>query len=409
MGRRRGSIRWLGVLSLSVVAASPLRAQPNDVGRVERLPERVPAHGFWLSDVLLHRVAFFDADRRTLLGTITSGSGGVGFVVHPVPSKDRREIYIPETYYSRGVRGERTDVVTVYDGRTLEPLAEIPIPPHRGEYFAGAAANTLSDDGRFLAVFNVTPATSLSIVDVVARRFVTEVETPGCSLVYAAGARRFFMLCANGEALVVQLDDGGMPRAVSRTAAFFDPQRDPVTEKAVRAGDTWYFASFEGRVHEVDVGGEVLGFRPSWPLVDAADAGWRIGGQQHLAVHERAGWLYALMHRGGPDTHKAPGTEVWVYDLRTRRRRLRFPLDNPLVAFFGQQAGLPRDGWTRALLRWVLPHTGVSNILVTQDDAPVLIAAAQEPPNLSVHDARTGALVGEISDAGLGLGLLVAP
>jgi len=408
-------MRWPGgwqcalAVLLAIVGMQRVGAQPEDLGRVGRLPQRPPPHGFWLSDVLLHRVAFFDAKRQTMLGTITSGSANVGFVIHPVFSRERGEIYLPETYYSRGVRGERSDLVTVYDAATLEPLAEIPIPPHRGEYFAGAAANALSDDGRFLAVFNVTPATSLSIVDTIARRFVTEVETPGCSLVYGAGVRRFFMLCANGQALVVTLDATGMPETITRTTAFFDPATDPVMEKAVRADDRWYFVSFEGRIHEVDVSGAELQFTRPWALLDAADAGWRVGGQQPLAVHARSRGLYVLMHQGGIDTHKAAGTQVWVYDLANRRRSLRFPLDNPLVAFLGQQAGLARDGWTRALLRLVLPNPGVSAILVTQDDEPVLIAAAQEPPNLSVHDARTGALVGEIRDAGLALGLLFAP
>src|SRR4030095_8523753 len=122
--------------------------------------------------------------------------------------------------------------------RQLGPLCEIPIPPKRAEYYPGNAANALSDDGRFLAVFNLTPMTSLSIVDVRARRFVTEVPTPGCSLVYAAGPRRFFMLCANGEALIVTLDDAGTA-SVSRSASFFDAQKDPLTEKAVRRANEW--------------------------------------------------------------------------------------------------------------------------------------------------------------------------
>ena len=311
----RRSVAALALLAGLVgplAAPRPAPAQPTDLGRVERLPEQAGAHWFWLSDVMLHRTALFDADRSALLGTITAGSPGVGFVISPLFSRGRHEIYLAETYYARGVRGERTDVVTVYDGRTLAPLHEIPLPPHRAEYFPGIAANALSDDGRFMAVFNLTPATSLSIVDVVARRFVAEVPTPGCSLVYAGGARRFFMLCANGEALVVTLDETGEARAVTRTAPFFDPRADPITEKAVRAGTVWYFVSFEGRIHPVDVSGEALRFPEPWTLLEPADAGWRIGGQQHLAVHARSGRLYVLVHRGGPDTHKVAGTEVWV-------------------------------------------------------------------------------------------------
>jgi hypothetical protein len=37
-----------------------------------------------------------------------------------------------------------------------------------------------------MAVFNVTPGMSRSIVDLKARRFTAEVATPGCGPVYAA-------------------------------------------------------------------------------------------------------------------------------------------------------------------------------------------------------------------------------
>ena len=150
----------------------------------------------------------------------------------------------------------------MYDARTLAPVDEIGIPPHRAEFYPGNAANALSDDGRFVGVFNLTPVTSLSVVDVKARKFVAEVPTPGCSLVYGAGARRFLMLCANGAALTVTLDDAGAP-TVARTEPFFDPQKDPITEKAVRRGNEWLFVSYDGVVHPVDVAGDAPAFGPT--------------------------------------------------------------------------------------------------------------------------------------------------
>src|SRR2546426_6266562 len=226
--------RLLRVLLLSLAATCIARAgaEPETVGKSVTLPARPGPHWFWLSDILLHRTAPFDADTGGLLGTISSGPAGVGFVIAPLFSPDHREIYLAETYYARGVRGQRTDVVTVYDAATLKPLGdEIEIPAHRAEYFPGTAANALSDDGRFMAVFNLTPQTSVSIVDVKARRVTSEIATPGCSLVYAAGARRFLMLCANGAALSVTLYDEGGEASRERSEPFFDPQKDPVTEK----------------------------------------------------------------------------------------------------------------------------------------------------------------------------------
>jgi methylamine dehydrogenase heavy chain len=338
----------------------------------------------------------------------------VGFTILPLTSPDKREVYLAESYFSRGVRGERTDVVTIYDGRTLQPVQEIGIPPKRAEYFPGNASSALSDDGRFMAVFNLTPMTSLSIVDVQGRRFVTEVPTPGCSLVYGAGPRRFFMLCANGEALVVTLDDAGTP-TVARSARFFEPLKDPITEKAVRRGGEWFFVSFEGVIHPLDVSGDTLRAGEPWPLFDDADRGerWRVGGGQLLALHAPSGRLYALVHQGGPDTHKDPGTEVWVYDLATRKRVQRIPLLNPLVSFVGQQASLDRTGTGGRFGRWfleqVMPNPGIERILVTQDDHPVLVASASMPPTVTIHDAMTGAVLREVSEPGLAGTLLAAP
>ncbi len=413
------------VLSRSLLLASALLlqpgaperavAQPEDIGRSVALPDRPQPHWFWLSDILLHRTALFDADSGSLLGTISSGSAGVGFAIVPLFSPDHREIYLAESYYSRGVRGERTDVVTVYDAATLAPLDEIPIPPQRAEYFPGNAASALSDDGRFLAVFNLTPITSLSIVDVRARRFTGEVPTPGCSLVFAGGPRRFLMLCANGGALSVTLDDDGRAAQVERTAPFFDPQADPITEKAVRRGNEWLFVSFEGLIHPVDVAGTALVPGESWSLLDDEDrrGSWRIGGAQHLAIHRASSRLYALVHQGGSDTHKEPGREIWVYDLASRRRVQRIPSLHPVASFVGLQAGGDRDGTTARILRWVLekitPHTGVDAILVTQDEQPVLVAASAMPPAVTIHDALTGEVRREIPEVGIALSLLFAP
>ena len=390
-------------------ARAGLPAEP--VGRVFTLPATPGPHWFWLTDVLVHRTALFDADTGDLLGTLSAGTAGLGFVIAPLFSRDHREIYLAETYYARGVRGERTDVVNVYDAQSLAPLHEIAIPPKRAEYFPGNAANALSDDGRFVAVFNVTPATSLTIVDVRERRFVTEVGAPGCGLVFAAGLRRFLMLCGDGGALAVTVDAAGASAAAERIAPFFDPNADPLTEKAVRRGDEWLFVSFDGVVHPVDVSGPAIRPGETWSLFDEDDRGasWRVGGGQHLAVHAASGRLYALVHQGEKDTHKEPGREVWVYDLATRARVQRLELGNPLAALVRQQAGVERGGAASWLLDALLPNPGVGQILVTQDASPVLVAVGQGPTGVLVHDARSGALLREIGEAGIASTLLYAP
>src|SRR5436305_542073 len=101
--RLRAILLWLA--ASGVAGAGP---QPETVGNVVALPARPGPHWFWLSDILLHRTALFDADAGELLATLSSGTGGVGFVIAPLFAPDHREVYLAETYYSRGVRGERT-------------------------------------------------------------------------------------------------------------------------------------------------------------------------------------------------------------------------------------------------------------------------------------------------------------
>jgi hypothetical protein len=101
-----------------------------------------------------------------------------------------------------------------------------------------------------------------------------------------------------------------------------------------------------------------------------------------------------------------------VYDLATRRRVQRIETLSPLASFVSQQSALSPDGVFGRMGRWLLgaslPHTGVDNILVTQDEHPVLIAAGAMPPTVTVHDAMTGAVEREISEVDLGISLVFA-
>jgi methylamine dehydrogenase heavy chain len=364
----------------------------DPVGRVESLRAPLPPHLVWASDVVLRRIALADLESGDLLGVIDGGYG----ITAALFARARPEIYLPETHYSRGARGERTDVVTVYDALSLLPLAEVEVPPRRAINQLPSANAALTDDDRFALLLNMTPATSVSVVDLVRRTFVTEIAIPGCGLVYAAGPRRFLSPCGDGALLVVTLDEEGREASKRRTVPFFDPRRDPVTEKAVRRGDEWLFVSFEGRLHAVDVSGPEPRFADPWDLVGSEDRvdGWRIGGQQHLAVHGGAGRLYALVHQGPPDTHKDPGKELWVYDLQQRRRVQRIELRSPGVTYLG----VPLDPgpdlvWPLGpLFEWALSLAGldVGLIAVTQDERPLLVTGSDFSGSLGVYDALSG-------------------
>ncbi|MFI5217060.1 MAG: amine dehydrogenase large subunit [Candidatus Limnocylindria bacterium] len=382
--------RWL-LCALLLAGTARADLPVETTGSVEVLPVPFGPHWAWASDVVLRRIALVDLESGRTLGMLDGGFG-VASALFPT---QRREIYLPETHYSRGSRGERTDVVTIYDAVTLAPVAEVKIPPGRAINALSAANAALSDDERFVAVFDYTPATALSIVDVERRAFVGEIATPGCSLAYAAGPRRFAMLCADGALLTVTLDANGRESGRERSKPFFDPARDPVTEKAVRWGDRWLFVSFEGLVHPVDASGSPPRFGERWSLLDSTDRaeGWRIGGHQHLALHGPTGRLYSLMHQGGPDTHKQPGTELWVYDVEGRRRLQRIQLRSPGFTYLGVPVG---NDWPWPLSRiqdWLvayLPDLGVGSVAVTQDDQPLLVTGSNFSGSLAVYDALSG-------------------
>jgi methylamine dehydrogenase heavy chain len=399
-------------------AGHAARAQDDvaePVGQVVQLPAQPGPHWFWLSDVLLHRSALYDADTAKLLGTITAGSPGVGFTIWPLFPPDHAHVYIPESYFSRGVRGERTDVVTIYDARTLMAQDEIVIPPKRAEYFPGVAPNAISDDGRFVAVFNATPAQSLSIVDMQQKKLAGELQAPGCSLAYAAGPRTFFMLCADGAALVVTLDDQGAQKSATRTPKFFDPEKDPVFESAGRRGSEWLFVSFDGYVHAIDFGSEPAKIAEPWSLLTDAERkeGWRVGGGQPVALHVASGKLFVLVHKGGPDTHKQAGSEIWQYDLAQRKRVWRVTTSNPVAGFLRGQMRIGRETMRDRTVSWLLDHTlpnmGAESLLVTQDANPVLVVMSLIPPAVTIHDAQTGAVLREVAEPGLSGSVLVAP
>ena len=54
------------------------------------------------------------------------------------------------------------------------------------------ANSELTDDERFLLIYNFNPAQSVTVVDTKTRKFVGEIETAGCALVYPTGPRSFF-------------------------------------------------------------------------------------------------------------------------------------------------------------------------------------------------------------------------
>jgi methylamine dehydrogenase heavy chain len=376
--------RWALALLLSALAGTASAQLPVEPGGVvEQLPARPGPHWVWVNDFAFFalpdgKAFLIDADAGRMLGLLSTGYSFTALVI----PHGGDVIYSPETYFSRGTRGTRTDVVTIYDAVHLSPRGEIRIPPKRASIMAMIAGAVLTDDDRFLLIYNYTPAQSVTVVDTRARRFVGEIETAGCALIYPTGTRSFFSLCGDGSLLEVTLTEEGRAKSRKRTRELFDGLKDPLTEKAVRLGDTWLFASFEGTIYPLKSTPTGIELAPTWPLFSPQELGqhWRTGGLQHLALHRASGRLYAIVHRGGPETHKDPGADVWVWDLASHRRVQQIAVRNKLAS-----------------------------IQLSQDEKPVLFGCSFESNRLDVYDAATGKYLRSVDGLGQTPGLLVAP
>lgn len=239
-----------------------------------------------------------------------------------VNAKKREEIITVETYLSRGMRGERTDIVAIYDPRTLSFKQEIVIPPKRMNSVKNNGLLTLTEDERFALIANYTPAQSITIVDLDQRLFVEEIETPGCSVLYSAGNRDFYAICGNGAFMQIKLGDDGRVVTRKRTAPLFDPVNDFLTIAASQIGNTWYFVSRQYNVYGIRMDGDSIEVSEQWSLVtdDEREDDWTIAGMDHTAAHERSNRFYVLMHQGEAHKFEEPATHVWIYDVRSGKK-----------------------------------------------------------------------------------------
>ena len=327
-GRRRAALAALLLLGVSTAIRAELPSDTDKGPSVTVLGEPT-RHWVWVCDFVFPHMAdgvamVIDGDTGRYLGTLSTGWGFVRVLL----PRAGKLIYSPEIYFSRGTRGVRTDVVTIYDAHTLSPIKEIQIPPKRSANMPMMANAVLTDDDRYMLIYNFTPAQSVSVVDMKSQTFVREVETPGCALVYPTGPRTFFSICGDGHCSLARIDDSGNV-TLTRSAPVFSPAKDPVTEKGVRVGKTWYFVSYEGQIHAVNAAATDASVVTTWWLTTEAERkqGWRPGGLQQMAVDSHS-HLYAIMHRGDPATHKDPGKDVWVYDIATHKRVKQIALSN---------------------------------------------------------------------------------
>ena len=333
-------------LCSALVAADPPPLPAEPIPAVASLPAQT---GHW---IYAHDAAFYSltsgkvfvvdvgADSRNVLGLV----GAAQFASFR-QSPERGELYVGESFFSRGTRGEQTDVLTVYDAGSLRLRGEVLLPgAKRMQVVPQKAALQVTRDGAFALVFNFTPASSVTVVDLAGRQVVNEIALPGCMLTYPFGPSGFVTLCGDGSLLGVVLDRDGRSLRQHRTETFNDIDGDPMFMKAGWVGEIVYFPTFGGWIQPIDLGGPEPMPMPRWRLetdLSGAPEGAKPSGWQVISA-DAAGRLYVLMReRAQPGDHKSGGDTVWVVDPVQRTVTNIVSLDAPAISIEATRASQP--------------------------------------------------------------------
>jgi len=336
------------VISASLLLALSSIAMAQSFSPEKAFTEKLPkntgqewfwAYGFRMPSAVDGQAFLFDEHGERL------GQLSTGFWFNSlINAKLRNEIITTETYFSRGTRGERTDIVAIYDAQTLSPKKEIVIPPKRMSSVKNSGLMALTDDQKFALIVNYTPAQSISIVNLELGEFVEEVETPGCSVIYGAGNRNFYAICANGSFMQIKLNKDGTVIERRRSKKLFNAVDDFLSIAASRIGNTWYFVSRQYNVYAIKMDGDTIELLNTWPLANETERedNWTIAGLDHTAAHEASNRLYVLMHQGESHQFEEPGTHVWVYNATTGEKLQEIELEEMSLAVKMSQSETPR-------------------------------------------------------------------
>lgn len=336
---------WLHSKVAGNATSGPVRNSPfPEVAQTATLKKAAPglrywAYGMGMPNTIDGRAYLYDMNAKRL------GQIGTGYWFTNLLSADRyNEIVTIETYFSRGTRGERTDIVAAYDDVTLSPKYEIEIPTKRMHAVQPSQLARMTNDQRFLVVVNYTPAQSLSIVDLKERRFVEEVETPGCMGPHEAGERSFYLICSNGSFMHLRLGTDGRVIERARSAPLFDAIEDPLSATPAKVGNTWYFLSRHAHLHGIRMTDTDIEHIKTWSVLSDAERsdGWTIAGLGHLAAHRASGRLFVLVRQGKPEEFEHPGQEVWVFDIEKQERLRRIKMKDLAVSIDVTQTEQPR-------------------------------------------------------------------
>ena len=154
---------------------------------------------------------------------------------------------------------------------------------------------------------------------------MSEVQIPGCTLIYPSGQRGFSTLCGNGAMASYALNKDGEVAQEYLSDVFNDIDNDVLYMTPANINGVSYFMSLTGRIQPVDLKKAKARILAAWPLLTDQDKaeGWKSADGPSLSA-DKQGYLYALVHN--VDTKQIP--QVWVFDVKKKKRLSRIPLEN---------------------------------------------------------------------------------
>jgi methylamine dehydrogenase heavy chain len=283
--------------------------------------------------------------------------------------KDPTSVIMTNTWWERGTQGKRTDLVEIWNIPTATSTGvSIEVPPRLALRGNDKTMAGLSSDEKFLFLQNATPATSVSVVDMVAKKFASEIPMPGCFGIYPVTTvpNKFVALCGDGQAATVTVDAKGKSTGVERSGAFFNADEDPINSTYVRDGDILYFVSFKGSVYKVDVSGATAKLVEKYSIVDGVEGGWRPAGEQILAFASGPKVMFVLMFPNSKDgDHRSYAKEVWAVDVTSKKvlsRSTISPANGVAYSALPTPALFMNDNDAKALVRYAVdPGAGYSS------------------------------------------------
>lgn len=373
---------------VGVGSAEGVKLTGNDPENLVLAPQKPGEHRVFWNDIRsgsYGRGVLLDVEKNDVLSTVDLGWEG-GKVEWPSTGN---EFYVHGVYMSRGFHGDTTNVVEILDKSTFQKKGEIAVPPKAMRGYPSMQLSGFTDDNRFLLLQGISPASSVTVVDLQARKLASEVETGGCAYVLPTGKRTFATVCGDGSFVNIKLDDQGHEISREKTSGVFDPKADQLNVAAGFHGkNAYYMLTHRGMLHVLRYDSGKLEVASKWSVAEKeGDKDWVPAHiLQQVAVHEATGRLYVLMQLtklepkgGGYDFHRNSGTEAWVFDLKSHRRLQRIVFDEP-----------------------------VAEIAVSQDDKPVFYAASVYVQRLWAYDGLTGAKLKQM-DIEANMGALIQP